>query len=262
MTPTLHKILDVALDAAYEAGRITLSYFQTARYDVESKSDSSPVTAADHAAEDHIVGAIRRHFPMHAIIGEERGEVSGTESVQWIIDPIDGTRSFISGVPLYGVMIGVVVEGVPTIGVVNVPALNDMYWGVKGHGSFWNGRRARVSECASLEHSRLLTTDPRRLAVDGDARDSQKALYRRLEERAAMVRSRGDCYGHMLVATGRAEIMLDPKMSLWDCAAVMPIVVEAGGHFNDFSGVARIDGPDAMSTNAALHARVMSLIDA
>src|SRR5687768_11294731 len=122
---SLQDILETALEAAYEAGRITLSYFQTTRFNVEMKSDLSPVTAADRAAEEHIVALIRSRFPSHGILGEESGEVLGSEAYQWIIDPIDGTRSFICGVPLYGVMIGVVVNGSPSVGVVNMPALGE-----------------------------------------------------------------------------------------------------------------------------------------
>jgi histidinol-phosphatase len=256
MTPSLQSLLDVALEAAHEAGRLTLSYFQTARYDVEIKSDDSPVTIADRAAEERIVATVRRHFPSHAILGEESGELIGSEPYQWIIDPIDGTKSFICGVPLYGVMIGVVIEGVPSVGVVNLPALGDVHWGARNIGSYWNGQRARVSECGSLDEARIVSTDARRFRND----PSKSTAFEALERRAKLMRTWGDCYGHMLVATGRADVMLDPKMSIWDCAALMPIVEEAGGHFTDWKGVARIDGGDAISTNAALYRDVMKII--
>ena len=248
----LTALLDVALEAAGEAGRITLSHFQTGGLAVETKSDRSPVTIADRQAEERIVSIVRRHFPAHSILGEESGETVGSEPIQWIIDPIDGTKSFISGVPLYGVMIGVLVEGEPVVGVVHFPALGDTHWAARGLGAYWNGRRSRVSEIATLEEARVLSTDSRRLAND----PQKSAAFTELERRAKFVRTWGDCYGHMLVATGRAEIMLDPKMNIWDCAALLPIVVESGGHFTDWRGEPRIDGGDAISVNAALHAAV------
>lgn len=252
----LTALLDVALEAAYEAGRITQSYFQTTDFAVETKSDDSPVTIADRRAEERIVSVVRRHFPTHSILGEESGETVGSEPVQWIVDPIDGTKSFISGVPLYGVMIGVVVEGVPSVGVVHFPALGDTHHAARGLGAYWNGRRSRVSDRASLEEARVLSTDARRITGD----PARAAGYLELERRAKLVRTWGDCYGHMLVATGRAEIMLDPKMSIWDCAALLPIVEESGGHFTSWRGEARIDGGDAISVNDRLFETVLELL--
>jgi histidinol-phosphatase len=254
----LQPLLDLALEAAYEGGRTTLSYFQTSNFAVETKTDLSPVTVADRAAEERIVAIIRGRHPEHAVLGEESGTAPGTEPIEWIIDPIDGTKSFIAGVPMYGTMIGVVVEGVPTIGVVSMPALGEMYWGMRGSGSYWNGRRARVSSCASLEDARLLTTDIRRIRT----MQEKSRAYDQLERRVKLVRTWGDCYGHMLVATGRAEIMLDPKMSIWDCAAILPIIEEAGGHFTDWRGIRTIDGGDAISTNDALHRMVLETCSA
>lgn len=256
MKPSLLSILDVAIDAAYGAGRITLSHFQSASLEVEIKNDLSPVTVADRSAEAHIVEVIRRSFPEHSILGEESGEIIGSEPYQWIVDPIDGTKSFINGVPLYGVMIGVVVDGVPSVGVVHFPALGDMHTAAKGHGSRWNGRPARVSGCSSLDDARLLTTSSKSISRDPNA----SRIYFELERKSKLARGWGDCYGHMLVATGRADIMLDPNMSIWDCAALMPIVEEAGGRFTDWNGDARIDGGSAISTNGALHDAVMSIV--
>jgi histidinol-phosphatase len=252
----LQPLLDVALEAAYEAGRVTLSYFQTSSYAVETKADESPVTIADRSAEERIISIVRRHFPTHSILAEESGEVAGSDPIQWIVDPIDGTKSFISGVPLYGVMIGVLIDGDPTIGVVHFPALGDMHHAVRGAGAYWNGRRSRVNECSSLDEVRLLSTDKRRIAED----PHKARVYAALEPRAKFVRTWGDCYGHMLVATGRAEIMLDPKMSIWDCAALLPIIEESGGHFTDWRGDRRIDGGDAISVNAGLFSEMMRVV--
>ncbi len=221
--PTSHDLqryLDVAVEAAVAAGRITLQYFQTNTFTAETKADSSPVTIADRKSEELIAGTIRRNFPGHGIVGEESGESTGTEPVRWIIDPLDGTKTFIRGVPFYGVMIGVEIEGRVEAGVVQMPALGETYYAARGSGSFRNGERLRVSETARLDDALLLTTDVAGITK----RPAKEAGFQRLLGGARMFRTWGDCYGHLLVASGRAEIMLDAKMSIWDSAALAPIV--------------------------------------
>jgi histidinol phosphatase-like enzyme (inositol monophosphatase family) len=248
MQPTAKEILEVALDAAYRAGRITLGYFDERGLGVEQKEDLSPVTVADRMSEESIRSAIARAFPTHAIVGEEFGRQAGSADVIWYIDPIDGTKSFIRGVPLYGVMIGVEIAGNPSVGVVNFPALDEIYWGATGEGSYRNGRRNQVSTISELPDAALMTT-----SIAGIERDPEMlAGYRALVAQVALDRTWGDCYGHMLVASGRAEIMLDPKMSVWDSAALLPIVEEAGGVFTDWQGERTIHGRSAVSTNQAL----------
>jgi histidinol phosphatase-like enzyme (inositol monophosphatase family) len=252
------EILDVAIDAAYEAGKITLEYFQTRSFEVETKADNSPVTMADKRSEERIVEIIRRSFPDHGIIGEESGTSRGSGAATWIVDPIDGTKSFICGVPFYGVMIGVEIDDEVVAGVVHFPALAETYYASKGGGSFWNGRRMRVSEVGAIESAVLLATDTKRFARDpGKARG-----HDRLVAAAKMYRSWGDCYGHMLVASGRAEIMLDPVMSVWDLAPLKVIVEEAGGVFTDWEGAATIHGTSAISTNSAIRDAVMEALAA
>lgn len=250
------EILDVALEAAIEAGKITLEYFQTGSFDVETKADNSPVTMADKRSEECVRAIIGRGFPDHAIVGEESGTTNPEGPATWIVDPLDGTKTFICGVPLYGIMIGVEIEREVVAGVVHFPALAETYHATKGGGSYWNGRPMRVSDVSALDKAVLLATDTKRFA-----RDPVKAAgHDRLVEAVKMYRSWGDCYGHMLVASGRAEIMLDPKMSIWDLAPLKVIVEEAGGVFTDWEGVATIHGTSAVSTNAALREQVMEML--
>ncbi len=252
--PSLREILDFATEAAWQAGRITLGYFQTG-VDVEQKADDSPVTVADRQAEQKLIEMIRSRFPEDAILGEEHGEHPGTSGRRWIVDPIDGTKSFVHGVPLYGVMIGVEVESKPSVGVVYLPGLNEMVCAAKGLGCLWNGRTARASEVSDLKQAVILCTD-----FEDLHRHGKSEAYRKLRGEVAYVRGWGDCYGHVLVATGRAEAMLDPVMNVWDCAALPPILEEAGGTFTDWKGNRTIWGEEAVSTNGALYNEVMALL--
>jgi histidinol phosphatase-like enzyme (inositol monophosphatase family) len=257
MLPSLTDILNVAIEAAAEAGKITLGYFQTSAYEVETKEDLSPVTIADRRAEERIVAIVRRYFPDHAILGEESGASAGNEPIRWIIDPIDGTKSFIRGVPLYGTMIGVEIEGEAQVGVVNIPALGEMHYGARGHGSYCNGRRSRVSSVSAMKDAMLMLTDVRPYMRNRELTE----VYGRFVERTFLQRTWGDCYGYMLVATGRADIMLDNKMSPWDCAALKPIIEEAGGIFTDWNGTPTIHGGNAVATNGLLHNEVLSILN-
>lgn len=247
----LRRLLDFSVTLARDAGAITNHYFK-GTFSPERKPDKSFVTIADREAERQIRQAIEQAFPHDAILGEEEGEKPGTSRRRWIIDPIDGTYAFVHGVPLYGVMIGLEVDGEPLLGVVNLPALNEMIYGGKGLGCFWNDQPARVSSTSALDQALLLASD------FGDDRFS--AAVRALRRKANAARTWGDCYGHMLVATGRADVMLDPVMNIWDCAALLPIIAAAGGTFTDWNGRPTIDGGNAISTNGALFDEVMETI--
>jgi len=249
--PSLGEILTFATEAAWQAGRITLEHFQTGVV-VERKADDSPVTVADRGAEERLREMILSRFPDDGILGEEHGEHQGSSGRRWIVDPIDGTKSFVHGVPLYGVMVGVEVEGVPSVGVVNLPALNEMVCAAKGLGCTWNGRKARVSAVSDLTEALVLCTD-----FEDIHRHGRTEAYRALRSEVRLARGWGDCYGHVLVATGRAEVMLDPVMNVWDCAALPPILEEAGGTFTDWEGTPTIHGADAVATNGLLFGAVM-----
>jgi histidinol phosphatase-like enzyme (inositol monophosphatase family) len=249
--PALGELLSVAMEAAYLGGRRTLAYFN-AGVAVEIKADDTPVTCADRETEAVICGQIARYFPDHAIIGEEGGTREGNPDYRWIIDPIDGTKTFIRGVPLYGVLIGVEVRRRPAVGVIYMPALDEMVSAGTGLGCRWNGRSARVSEVAKLSEAALLVSDATMAAQRSDA-------YGRFTAATKFQRTWGDCYGYVLVATGRAEVMIDSAMNPWDCAPMLPILEEAGGRFTDWNGEATIWGKDAVATNGRLHAEALAI---
>jgi histidinol phosphatase-like enzyme (inositol monophosphatase family) len=245
--------LDFAVDAAWQAGQITLSHFQTG-VAVEQKADETPVTIADRGAEELLRRLIEDRFPDHAIVGEEYGETDRDSAYRWIIDPIDGTRSFIHGVPLYGVLIGLEIAGENVVGVMHFPGLGEMVAAARGHGCRWNGRPARVSDVSRLDQALVAYTENAGFADYGRAE-----AWARLQAASHTQRGWGDCYGHCLVATGRAEVMLDPILSVWDCAALVPILVEAGGTFTDWDGETSIYSGHGFSTNGLLFEQVLDI---
>ena len=250
--PSLRELLDVAVEAARAGGARTLPYFN-AGTTVEWKQDGSPLTQADRESERAIRDVIGRAFPSHGILGEEEGETAGSAPYRWIVDPLDGTRTFVRGVPLYGTLVGLEVRGEPSVGVVYLPALDELVAAGRGLGCTWNGRPCRVSTTARLDEALVAVTDER------TAR-RRSAAYLRLAEASALQRTWADCYAYVLVATGRAEVALDPIMNVWDCAALLPIVEEAGGRFTDWRGRRTIHGGEAVATNGALHDSVLALL--
>lgn len=250
----LSGLLEFAVSMAQQAGRETLRYFG-ADVSAQLKADSTPVTQADRDAEQLCRALIEARFPTDGIIGEEFGTSRPEAPRRWIIDPIDGTKNFIRGVPLYGVLIALEEAGRPVLGVVHFPALSDTVAAARGSGCYWNGRLARVSEVSALKDALVLSTDAESFAEQGHA-----AEWEQLVGRAAMARTWGDCYGHALVATGRAEAMLDPVLAIWDSAALLPIVEEAGGVFSDWAGRQRHDGGSGISTNSALAKEIRGLL--
>ncbi len=261
MTPSrsanrLATQLDFAVETAYLAGRLTLGYFQTGlRPDL--KADDTPVTVADREAEQLVRRRIASRYPDHAVVGEEQGvhEVEGA-SHRWYVDPIDGTKSFVRGVPLYAVLLGLEVEGVVEVGVAYFPALDEMVAAATGLGCWWNGRRAHVSSVEDLARGVVAFTD-----VNSFARYGRRTAWRRICDATYGRAGWGDAYGHCLVATGRAELMLDPIMSVWDCAPFPPILKEAGGYFGDWQGISTIHGAEALSTTVGLLPEVLTLIE-
>jgi len=188
-------------------------------------------------------------FPEDGILGEEFGETRCGASRRWILDPIDGTRTFVHGVPLFGVLIALETDGAASLGVMHFPALSETVAAAVGAGCFWNGSRCSVSEVDELSDALVLITD-----VEHAEQEGRGAAWRRLAGRAGLARTWGDCYGHALVATGRAEVMVDPVLSLWDSAALAPILTEAGGRFTDWDGRASHRVAGGISTNEALAA--------
>lgn len=252
--------MTLARELAREAGQLTLRYFQRSDLQVDLKSDDSPVTIADREAEQLLRKRIAAAFPHDALLGEEFGEQAGTSGFRWILDPIDGTKSFIHGVPLYSVLIGVEHAGESRIGVIYVPPLDEMAHAAIGQGAWYTRgneppQPARVSQQKTLAESLFLTSDP----ANFNKRDAWP-FFQRLCAAAKASRTWGDAYGYLLVATGRAEVMVDPLMNLWDAAALLPILREAGGNYTDWQGRPRIDGGEGIGTNGFVLDEVLRLV--
>jgi histidinol phosphatase-like enzyme (inositol monophosphatase family) len=250
---SLRTLLDFGIDIAWQAGRITLEYYQTGVVP-ETKADASPVTIADRRAEEFLRKMIAERYPSHGILGEEYGETNLGASHRWILDPIDGTKSFVHGVPLYGVLVGLEREGEPVLGVINHPALDELTAAATGLGCTINGRRARVSTTGMLSDALLNCSD----LADLQARAPR--AYARLVQTVKYARTWGDCYAYTLIASGRAEIALDPRMNVWDNAPLLPILEEAGGRFTDWAGQATIHASNAVATNGLLHEAVLEIL--
>ena len=254
METSIKSGMEFSVDVAWQAGKIVMRYFGTG-VSPDWKTDNSPVTIADREAEEIIRKLIVKSFPEDGIVGEEFGNKTSNSGFTWLIDPIDGTKSFVQGVPLFGVLIAREGPNGVDIGCVYLPALDEMVWAGRGHGCWWNGRRARVSEVGKLEDSCICFTSPVNFA-----KNSRKDEWDSLTKASRLVRGWGDCYGHILVATGRAEASFDPIMNPWDCGPLLPIMEEAQGTFTNWNGEATIHGKDAFSTNGFVFDEVMSLV--
>lgn len=258
--------LEVAKRIAVSAGKVTLKYFQTDQFSVDYKNDGSPLTVADRESETHLRAEIDAAFPQDSILGEEYEEKVGSSGYRWILDPIDGTKSFISGVPLYGTMVAVEHFGdggslrTAVIGAVYFPGLGEGIYAARGAGAFcfkdgMNPKVAKVSGKTEIGKSVFLTTsipgpeDPRLLKK---LSNFHKEFY--------FLRTWGDVYGYYLVATGRAEVMVDASLNIWDAAAVQPIIEEAGGRYSDWNGESRIDTGSAIASNGHLHEQVLAMV--
>ncbi|HEX4145306.1 MAG TPA: histidinol-phosphatase [Pirellulales bacterium] len=252
--------LELALAAAHEAGRLTLDYFARADLAVELKADDSPVTIADRQAEELLRARVSAKFPDDAILGEEFPERPGTSGFRWILDPIDGTKSFIHGVPLYGTLVAVEFQRRGVVGVIAIPALDEWVYAAVGQGA-WHVRggrppvRAAVSQTPRLADSLFCTSDDTHWGGCG-----RQTVLERLQAAARLSRTWGDCYGYLLVATGRAELMVDPAMSVWDAAALQPVLEEAGGTFTNWRGEPTIHSGEGIATNGKILSEVLSLV--
>jgi histidinol-phosphatase len=240
------SLLQAADDLARLVGETAMRGYRRG-IDVEIKADGSPVTAADRAAESVAREWLASRFPRDGIVGEEFGERVGSSGRRWLLDPIDGTKTFVRGVPLWGSLVACLDGDSVVVGAASFPGVGEHLVAAPGEGCWCNGARARVSSVDSLADSTVLTTDGRTFRSDG-LRDSWHALA----SSAALARTWGDCYGYLLVATGRAEVMVDARLAEWDAACFVPIIEEAGGVFSDLRGARTAFGGDAIATNAAL----------
>jgi histidinol-phosphatase len=244
--------LDFALTMAAEAGRIVLSHFQTS-LQVETKQDKSPVTIADKQSEEALRNLMAKHTPGYGIIGEEFGTQAGSADREWVIDPIDGTKAFIHGVPLFGTLLALLENGRPIVGVVSLPALGHVMAATLGGGCTLDNKACQVSSVEKLEEA---------LILDGSVTTMERLGYgpawATMRSRAKLHRGWGDCYGHFLVASGRAEVMADPIVSIWDVAPFAVILPEAGGSFSAFGGKAVITEQSGISSNGRFHAEIVA----
>ena len=252
MHPT--TLLAAAADVARLAGAVALRRWRTGLA-ADTKADGSPVTLADREAEQAARAWLAERFPADAVLGEEFGATPGTSGRRWLLDPIDGTKAFLRGVPLWGSLVAVLEGERVLAGAASFPAVDEHLWAAPGEGCWHDGSRCRVSGVGALAEACVLTTD-----LSGYPDDARRAGWERLARAAHVSRTWGDCYGYLLVATGRAEAMLDPVMNPWDIACLQPIVTEAGGVFTDWAGRPTALGESAVATNAALAAEVRALL--
>jgi histidinol-phosphatase len=253
--PDFDDLMDFAVRAAEAAGLVTLAHFGTAA--VQFKGDGSELTAADTASEELIRATISERFPDHSIFGEEGADVRGTSEYRWIIDPIDGTRSFAAGVPLYGILLALEERGVPILGCCHFPALSDTIVAATGAGCWRGGKRAKVSDCDTMREARVVTSGLEYWRDWGTP--AAREAFDRLIRSARFGRTWGDCFGYALVATGRAEILADPACGAhWDFAPMVPIIEEAGGRFTTLGGGPVGAWSSALAANAALHAEAVA----
>jgi len=258
----MRQRLEHARSIAYQAGELTLQYFCNARkLAVERKADASPVTIADRETEQFLRKQIAERFPDDAVLGEEYPHTEGTSGFRWFLDPIDGTKSFICGVPLYSTLIGLEHEDRCVGGVIALPALGELVWAGIGLGAWHETkqsepRQCRVSTCSNLAEATFLTSE-----VSTFGKSNRREAYNRLEKNAWLTRTWGDAYGYVLIATGRADVMVDPMMSDWDAAPLLVILEEAGGRFTDWKGNATIFGKEGVATNGILHESVLHCLE-
>jgi histidinol-phosphatase len=241
--------LHLALALADEADALTMRHFR-ASFTVRTKADRTPVTEVDEAVERMIVERLGHERPDDSVVGEEFGAHGGSTR-RWIIDPIDATKNFIRGIPVFATIIALENEA----GVVSAPALGRRWWAARDDGAFCNGERIHVSDVATLAEAHLCYDD-----VSGFEKYDLGEKFLDLARRCWRTRGFGDFWSHMLVAEGAVEIAIEPEVALWDVAAIQVIVAEAGGRFTSLAGEARADGGSAVSTNGRLHGEVLAAL--
>jgi histidinol-phosphatase len=253
MRSAMDRRLQVAIEAARAGGELARHYFRSA-LTVERKADRSPVTVADRECERRITEVLHAAYPSHGILGEELGEQGGG-GTRWIVDPIDGTKSFIRGIPYFASLIALEEDGEVTTGVVYAPVLDDLLYAQKGSGAFDASGPLRVSRVSRVREAMLVFGGPGVLRHRG-----RWAAYERLVDASARQRGYGDYFGYTFICRGQAEAMIDIDLKPWDLAALKIIVEEAGGRFTDFSGTPTIYGGSAVASNGYVHDEILTLI--
>ena len=254
MNPEWKSRYDLAIDAAQKAGKLALEYFDRP-LDVEWKSNQSPVTIADRETEERLRAILLGKFPHDGFLGEESGETPGTSGFRWIIDPIDGTRSFVRGIPLWATLVGLEYRGEQIVGIAHLPVIHQTFRALRGDGAYRDERRIRVSDVAELAGSQVFYSGLSWF-IKGGCRDAFLDLCSRTQRQ----RGFGDFYGFVLVAQGSGEMMVEYGVSAWDVAALKPLVEEAGGRFTDWEGTPTIHRPDVLASNGKLHDVTLELL--
>jgi histidinol-phosphatase len=250
----MHPDLAFALELADLADAVTVERFLAEDLVVETKPDLSPVTEADRAVEQALRKRIAEERPGHSVVGEEFG-ADQAASTRWILDPIDGTKNYLRGVPVWGTLIALEREGRVEVGVASAPALHRRWWAARGEGAFVNGRRIRVSRVAELSDAMLSYA-----SLGSWERHGLGEQFLTLARGCWRTRAFGDFWSHMLVAEGAADLAVEPEVELWDLAAPQIIVEEAGGRFTDLDGTPTPAGGSAVSSNGLLHDRVLATL--
>lgn len=251
---TLDDLAAVAGEAADEAGAAIRPHFRT-QLTAEAKPDQSPVTLADRGAEAAIRAVLARRTPAIPILGEEEGGQASEEGDLWVVDPIDGTRAFLRGIPTWSILVGLEAEGVPSVGIAFLPADDDLYVAVQGEGAFANGRPLRVSAIEKLEDSAITHGA---LAQFTDLQ--LEGLLAKLARGTYTQRGFHDFDGYRLVLQGRAEAMIDPGVAPWDICAASVLVREAGGKLTSLDGEETIFGGGAIASNGIVHDALVELL--
>ena len=247
--------MSTAIEAAKAAGEIALHYFRT-NLTVETKADLSPVTQADRECEAKISEILSARFPDHGFLGEENGERLGRTDARWIVDPIDGTKNFVRGIPFFAILIALEEEREVTAGVMYAPALNDLIYACRGTGTFANGRQVHVSQVADLRESMLIHG-----GLGEMKQRSHWQPFLRLVDATSRQRGFGDALGHSVVICGHAELALESAIMPWDVAATKILVTEAGGRYSDFDGSPSIYTGTAVISNGRVHDEVLTILN-
>jgi histidinol-phosphatase len=254
MDPSWRTRYDLAVEAARRAGDLARTYYEST-FEIEKKADNTPVTLADREGEALIREMIGKAFPHDGFLGEEYGNQPGSSGFRWVIDPVDGTKSFIRHIPLWATLIGLEFRGEQIAGVAHVPVFAMTYRALRGDGAFVNERKIRVSDVSSLADSMICYS-----SINWFTRGGREKAFIELANRTARQRGYGDFYGFVLVAEGAAELMVEHGVSPWDIAATKAIVEEAGGSFTDWDGRSTIERPDVLASNGRVHAEALGIL--
>ncbi|HXG11901.1 MAG TPA: histidinol-phosphatase [Gemmataceae bacterium] len=254
MNPDWRSRYELAVELARKAGQLALRYFR-GDFTVEWKRDVSPVTAADREAETLLRTHLLGRFPADGFLGEEHGEQAGSSGFRWVIDPVDGTRNFVRGIPLWATLVGLEYRGEAVAGVVDAPALGQTWRALRGDGAWRDDRRLHVSDIGDLGQATMFYT-----SLSWFERAGRRDVFLKLANRVQTQRGYGDFYGHVLVAQGSGELMVEHGVHIWDVVAIQPIVEEAGGRFTDWDGNRTTRRPDVLISNGRLHEEALRIL--